>query len=85
MDVRWSTLAADDLELIFERIAKDNPTAARATVKAIYDGCQALKNFPHLGRPGRMSGRRELIFALISPSIKSVEISRIYHGAQDRS
>jgi plasmid stabilization system protein ParE len=54
-------------------------------VKAIYDGCQALKNFPHLGRPGRMSGRRELIFALISPSIKSVEISRIYHGAQDRS
>ena len=78
MDVRWSTLAADDLELIFERIAKDNPTAARATVKAIYDGCQALKNFPHLGR-------RELIFALISPSIKSVEISRIYHGAQDRS
>jgi plasmid stabilization system protein ParE len=26
MEVRWSTLAADDLERIFQRIAKDNPT-----------------------------------------------------------
>jgi toxin ParE1/3/4 len=63
MEVRWSTLSADDLERIFERIAKDNPTAARETVKAIYNGCQTLCNFPHRGRPGRMTGRRELIFA----------------------
>jgi addiction module RelE/StbE family toxin len=62
MEVRWSTVAVDDLERIFERIAQDNPTAARETVKAIYDGCQALTTFPHRGRPGRMSGRRELVF-----------------------
>jgi plasmid stabilization system protein ParE len=29
MEVRWSTLAAEDLERIFQRIAKDNPIAAR--------------------------------------------------------
>jgi plasmid stabilization system protein ParE len=63
MEVRWSTLAADDLERIFERIARDNPAAARETVKAIYKGCEGLKNFPHLGRAGRMSGRRELVVA----------------------
>ncbi|MGD0269050.1 MAG: type II toxin-antitoxin system RelE/ParE family toxin [Candidatus Sulfotelmatobacter sp.] len=62
MEVRWSTVAAEDLERIFDRIAQDNPTAARETVKAIYDGCQALTKFPHRGRPGRMSGRRELVF-----------------------
>jgi plasmid stabilization system protein ParE len=33
MEVRWSTLAAEDLDRIFQRIAKDNPTAARETVK----------------------------------------------------
>jgi len=33
------------------------------TVKAIYKGCEGLKNFPHLGRAGRMSGRRELVVA----------------------
>ena len=87
MEVRWSALAAEDLERIFQRIEKDNPTAARATVKTIYDGCQALKDFPHRGRPGRMSGRRELVFApyIAVYQVKgdAVEISRIYHGAQD--
>lgn len=28
----------------------------------IYDGCEALKSFPHRGRPGRITGRRELVF-----------------------
>jgi len=38
MKVRWSPLAAEDLERVFRRIEKDNPTAARETVKTIYDG-----------------------------------------------
>ena len=87
MEVRWSTFAADDLERIFQYIEKDNPTAARETVTAIYDGCGALKKFPHRGRPGRMSGRRELVFSpyIVVYQVKenAVEISRIYHGAQD--
>lgn len=87
MEVRWSTIAVEDLERIFRRIEKDNPTAAREIVKTIYAGCRGLHDFPHRGRPGRMNGRRELIF---SPYIvvyqvreQAVEISRIYHGAQD--
>lgn len=54
MEVCWSTLAADDMERIFRHIEKDNPAAACDTVKAIYDGCEVLKNFPHRGRPGRI-------------------------------
>lgn len=81
------TAAAEDLERIFQRIAKDNPTAARGVVKAIYDGCAALKEFPHRGRPVRINGRRELVFTpyIVVYQVKehSVEISRIYHGAQD--
>ncbi|MGP0095594.1 MAG: type II toxin-antitoxin system RelE/ParE family toxin [Terriglobales bacterium] len=42
---------AEDLERIFQHIAKDNPAAARDAVKAIYDGCGALHQFPHRGRP----------------------------------
>jgi plasmid stabilization system protein ParE len=34
MEIRWSTLAAEDLDHIFRRIEKDNPTAAREVVKA---------------------------------------------------
>jgi toxin ParE1/3/4 len=87
MEIRWSPLAAEDLERIFQRIAKDNPTAAREIVQAIYDGCAALKDFPHRGRPGRINGRRELVFtpyiAVYQVKEHSVEISRVYHGAQD--
>jgi len=87
MEVRWSTLAAHDLERIFHRIEKDNPTAARNAVQAIYDGCAELRTFPYRGRPGRMNGRRELVFApnIAVYQVKEhiVEISRIYHGAQD--
>jgi toxin ParE1/3/4 len=87
MEVRWSTLAVEDLERIFRRIEKDNPTAARETVKTIYDGCEALRDFPHRGRPGRMNGRRELLFspyiAVYQVKEYAVEISRIYHSAQD--
>jgi toxin ParE1/3/4 len=81
MEVRWSTLAAEDLERIFQRIEKDNPTAARNTVKAIYDGCAELRKFPYPGRPGRMNGRRELVFppyiAVYQVKEHMVEISRI--------
>jgi len=75
------------LERIFQRIEKDSPTAARQTVKAIYDGCEELSRFPNRGRLGRISGRRELVFspyiAIYQVKKDAVEISRVYHGAQD--
>jgi toxin ParE1/3/4 len=90
MQVRWSVPAAEDLERICEWIEEDNPEAARRIAQTIYDECARLKNFPYLGRASRrMAGRRELIFAPL-PYIAvyqvkqdAVEISRIFHGAQD--
>jgi toxin ParE1/3/4 len=90
MEVRWSLLAAKDLERICERIERDNPEAARKIAKTIYHGCGKLGDFPSMGRASRrMSGRRELPFAplpyLVVYQVKrdAVEISRIFHGAQD--
>lgn len=90
MEIRWSLPAAEDLERICERIERDNPEAARRVARTIYDGCAQLKDFPRLGRASvRMLGRRELVFAPL-PYIavyqitkETVEISRIFHGAQD--
>ena len=89
MEVRWSALAVGDLERIYRHIEKDNPAAARDVVNAIYEGCSALKDSPRRGRPGRMKGRRELVLpplpyiAVYQVKDYAVEISRIYHGAQD--
>ncbi len=90
MTVRWSLPAAEDLEQICERIERDNPDAARRVARTIYHGCAGLQNFPYLGRPSsRMTGRRELGFAPLPYIVvyqvteHAVEISRIFHGAQD--
>jgi plasmid stabilization system protein ParE len=78
------------LERICERIERDNPEAARRVARAIYEGCASLRDFPYLGRPStRMAGRRELVFASLPYIVvyqvtqHAVEISRIFHAAQD--
>jgi addiction module RelE/StbE family toxin len=89
MEVRWAPRAVRDLEHIFKRIERDNAAAARNVVQTIYAGCVSLADFPQRGRPGRTRGRRELIFpglpyvAVYKVNDYAVEISRIWHGAQD--
>ena len=90
MQVRWSLPAAEDLERICQRIERDNPEAARSIARTIYDGCARLKDFPYIGRASsRMTGRRELVFfplpyiVVYQVTQQAVEISRIFHGAQN--
>jgi toxin ParE1/3/4 len=90
MQVRWSLPAIEDLEHICGWIERENPDAARRVAKIIYDGCGQLKDFPNMGRVSRrISGRRELVFprlpyiAVYQVKEDAVEISRIFHGAQD--
>jgi plasmid stabilization system protein ParE len=90
MEVRWSLPAAEDLERICARIQRDDPEAACRVARTIYDGCARLKDFPRLGRvSSRMTGRRELLFLPLPYIVVyqimdyAVEISRIFHGAQD--
>lgn len=49
MEVRWSGLAADDLERICAWIERDNPEAARRVAKIVYEGCGQLASFPYMG------------------------------------
>jgi toxin ParE1/3/4 len=89
MEVRWAPRAVKDLDHIFKIIERDNLKAARDVIQTIYDGCVFLAAFPQRGRPGRMQGRRELVFpglpyvAVYKVNDHAVEISRIWHGAQD--
>jgi toxin ParE1/3/4 len=78
------------LSAFARRFERDNPEAARRVAKVIYDFGTQLKDFPYTGRVSqRMSGRRELVFAplpyIAVYQIKedAVEISRIFHEAQD--
>jgi toxin ParE1/3/4 len=89
MRVRWTTPAAQDLYNIVLRIQQDNPDAAAKAATTLYDGCDSLGIFPRRGRKGRIEGTRELVVAGLPYIVvyriqdQSLEILRIYHGAQD--
>ena len=63
-EVRWTTQAADDLQAIYDFIARDSPQYAHMIVVAILEAVDRLEQFPLLGRtvPERQRGNlRELI------------------------
>ena len=61
MHVLWSSSAKqgrDDLALY---VAQDNVEAACALLNALDEAARRLKQFPALGRDGRVQGTRELV------------------------
>ena len=61
MKLRWTRRAMADLNRIADRIAADNPSAARDLAAAIRTRVERLAQFPFLGRPGALADTRELV------------------------
>ena len=89
MKVRWSPEAKEDLQSIYRHIARDSSNSAAATALRLVEGIESLRTFPQRGRTSRIFGSRELVFAPL-PYIAVyrivgdvVDVSRIFHAAQD--
>ena len=95
MRVRWTTDAADDLERICDYIAESRPESARrvaqltpASAQSVVERIGTLETFPHLGRPGRVQGTREIAFpplpfvAIYEVREEQIILLRILHAAQ---
>ncbi len=61
MQVKWTRKSLVNLDDAVKYIAADKPTAAAGVAQKIWDASQMLAEQPGLGRPGRVSGTRELI------------------------
>lgn len=61
MQVKWTRKTLVNLDDAVKYIAADKPTAAAGVAQKIWDNSQMLAEHPGLGRPGRVSGARELI------------------------
>ena len=76
------------LEDVRERIAVDNPAAAARTVERIRTAVERLRDFPALGRPGRVTGTRELVVPGTPYTIPyrlagdTVQVLSLMHSAQ---
>ena len=91
MRLRWTSIAANDLEDIYDYLSERHPSFTKSTIQLLCDAVRSLRRFPDRGRPGEAPGTRELILSplpyiivyRVTPEI--VEVIRIFHGAQDRS
>ena len=88
MRVKWLRAARANLIAVSEYIGQDNPDAAASTVAAIVKAVETLERFPALGRPGRISGTRELVVSgtpyIVPYRVRGdvVQLIRVFHAAR---
>lgn len=85
MQVRWTLNALENLNDAVEYIAADNLKASAEVAQRIWDAAQMLARQPGIGRPGKVSGTRELVIPglpYIMPYVEkegAVIILRVMH------
>lgn len=87
--IEWTEGGVEQLDWALEYITVSNSEAiARRVVDRILSSVEQLARFPKSGRPGRVSGTRELVISK-TPFIASYTVQKarivvlaIYHGAQ---
>jgi toxin ParE1/3/4 len=89
MNIKWSQEALDDLRSLVEFIAIENPSAGVDMGFRIVEAIETLlPDHPHIGRPGRVNGTRELVISgtpfVVPYRVKAdtLQILRVYHGAR---
>ncbi len=88
MNIVWSSQALDDLGSLRAWIAKDSPKAAREVALAVIEAVEHLPDNPHVGRPGRVPGTRELVVPhtpfIVPYRVQAgvLQVLRVYHGAR---
>ena len=88
MRVKWLRTALANLNAEAEYVFRDSPAAASRIVAAIVEAVEILRQYPSSGRPGRVSGTRELVVQgtpyIIPYRVRgdAVELLRVFHGAR---
>lgn len=90
MQVQWTEKAKTLLEEIEAYIARESPTAARKIMLTIIKKTAIqLSKYPDSGKPGRLTGTRELLFSdspflvVYTAHLDIVTILTIFHTAQN--
>lgn len=88
MRVRWLRTALGNLHEEATHIAADDPVAAQVVVQRVLDAVALLERQPHLGRPGRVPGTRELVVPktryIVPYRVRAdiIEILRVFHTSR---
>jgi len=83
----WTRTASTDRKEIREYIAQADPVAALALDELISQKASGLVDHPGLGRPGRVTGTRELVLhqnyiLIYDTSADLIRLLRVLHAAR---
>lgn len=85
LNIKWLEKALLEFDDALDFLAEKNQSSAENLAKIVTDAVNALEDQPHLGRPGRVKGTRELVingypylipFRVIN---NEVQILRVFH------
>ncbi len=88
MKVIWSRRAIGNLAALRDYSAEDSPRGTDRVAQQILDAVELLTTQPHIGRPGRITGTRELVVAgtpyVIPYWVRNgtLELLAVFHGRQ---
>ena len=86
MTIVWSPQAIGHLADLRASIARENPRAAARTATTLLAAVDRLAELPNVGRPGRVTGTRELVVPgtryVIPYRLRGerLEIIAVFHG-----
>ncbi|HEX7854838.1 MAG TPA: type II toxin-antitoxin system RelE/ParE family toxin [Sphingobium sp.] len=85
--LHWTPEAIADRDVIYDYIEADNPRAALALDELISEKANRLVDHPGIGRPGRVSGTRELVahqnyILIYDITVDSIRVLRVLHAAR---
>jgi toxin ParE1/3/4 len=88
VNIVWSPRAIEHLTHLRAYIARDDPKAANRIAGALLEAVERLAELPNLGRPGRVTGTRELVVPgtqyVIPYRVRGdrLEVIAVFHGRQ---
>ena len=86
MTVVWSHRAINHLIALRDYISEDNPRSAASVARRILDAAELLTTQPQIGRPGRITGIRELVISgtpyIVPYWVRrgTLELLAVFHG-----
>jgi addiction module RelE/StbE family toxin len=88
MKLVWTKQAIADLNAAYDYIAETSPDVAEVIIERIEKSLESLRQFPEMGRPGRVKDTREIVvprtpFILPYRVRKNrIEILAVLHGSR---
>ncbi len=87
LNLIWEADALLQYEVLIEFVNERHPVAATALARRIDEAVERACLFPHIGRPGRVSGTRELIahpnyIVVYQITETAIDVLRLLHARQ---